>query len=158
MNCLIVEDDENKSSQILQFMAERFPHATLRTARSLQSSIRQLLEKPPDLVLLDMTLPDYDTGPDEPGGHLHPLGGSEFLSQMERFERIIPVIVVTQFETFGKGAQAMNVGALERLLQKEHPRVYRGLVYYHAAVQGWRQRLDLLVREVILDGPGGANA
>ena len=39
-------------------------------------------------------------GPDEPGGQTHIFGGQESLRQMDRFDIVLPVIVVTQFEAF----------------------------------------------------------
>ncbi len=79
---------------------------------------------------------------------MHPLGGREFLRQMDRFDLKVPVIVVTQFERFGKGPEAMDLRDLDRVLQRDHPSVYRGLVYYHAAIHGWKEELKSLIIKV----------
>jgi CheY-like chemotaxis protein len=141
MNILIVEDDENKRVQLKGFLEDLIPGARTRLARSLQSGIRSLREELPDLVILDMTLPNFDAGPDEPGGQIHPLGGRELLEQMLRFEMEVPVIVVTQFETFGKGSRQMNLKTLHQQLQREYGNIYKGAVYYHAAIHGWKEHL-----------------
>lgn len=146
MRVLIVEDDENKRMQLSEFLGGALTGVDLHIARSLHGGIRKVRQERPDLIILDMTLPNYDPGPDESGGQTHPLGGREFLGQLERFDIRVPVIVVTQFETFGKGPQAMNIRDLDRDLRGEFPEIYKGTVYYHAAIQGWKQELDNILR------------
>jgi CheY-like chemotaxis protein len=148
MNVLIVEDDDNKVSQLTHFLGEVLPNATTQIAHSLQSGLRRIRETQPDLVLLDMTLPTYDVGPDEPGGDTHPFGGREFLRQIRRFRISVPVIVITQFETFGSGPEATTLKALDDELGKNHPEVYRGAVYYHAAIQSWKDQLKTLLSRI----------
>jgi CheY-like chemotaxis protein len=148
MNILVVEDDENKRAQLSQFLRRSFPQASGLEARSLQSGLRQIRERLPDLILLDMTLPNYDAGFDEPGGQTLNFGGIEFLRQMDRFDIAVPVIVVTQFETFGKGSTEIGLIELDRKLQAEHGSVYRGSVYYHAAIHGWEEKLEMMIKSV----------
>ncbi|TZG25967.1 response regulator [Sphingomonas montanisoli] len=158
MRFLIVEDDENKRVQLDRFVRETYPFAELEESRSLQSGLRQVRTKAFDLILLDMTLPNYEAGPDEPGGGTtHSFGGREFLKQMDRFNIRTPVVVVTQFETFGKPPQSLNLVELDAQLNREHAVNYRGAVYYHASIHGWRERLRTAC-EVALDGDGSAGA
>lgn len=145
MKLLLVEDDENKRLQLSAFLNDYCRNATIQVERSLQSGLRRIRRESFDLILLDMTLPTYDTTPDESGGPAHIFGGREFLRQMDRFSIDIPVVVVTQFETFGKGARAMSLRDLDRDLREEHPVRYRGAVYYHAAIQGWQSELRQLL-------------
>lgn len=151
MNILIVEDDENKGAQISSFLRTEFPSAVLTLCRSLQSGLRSVRGALPDLVLLDMTIPNYDPGPDEPGGQTHPFGGREFLRQLDRFDIILPVIIVTQFETFGKFPNAIGLEQLDAEMRSEHSRVYRGAVYYNAAVHGWKSQLRSLIQSTTGD-------
>ena len=152
MNILVVEDDENKRVQISQFLNKNFPYSKLQSERSVQSGLRHIRSCAPDLVLLDMTLPNYDTGPDEPGGKPHIFGGRELLLQMDRFEIVIPAIVITQFETFGKPPQAMKLPQLDAELRAEYPSMYRGVVYYNAAIHGWKEELQALIERVRVEG------
>lgn len=68
MDILLVEDDENKRAVISSFLLEYFPDTNLTAKFSLQSGVRSAIESTPDLVLLDMTLPNFDIGADETGG------------------------------------------------------------------------------------------
>ena len=149
MKILVVEDDENKRAQLTQFLSRSFPKAEGVEARSLQSGLRLIRKNPPDLVLLDMTLPNYDAGFDEPGGQTHIFGGREFLRQMDRFDITVPVIVVTQFETFGKEPHEIGLNELDSELRADHSNIYKGSVYYHAAIHGWEEKLETLIRDVL---------
>jgi DNA-binding NarL/FixJ family response regulator len=145
MRVLIVEDDDNKRLQVTQAVRQILPRAELIQEKSLQSGLRSARQQAPTLVLLDMTLPNYDAGPDESGGQTHIFGGREFLRQMDRFELSMPVIVITQFETFGKGADAIELSDLDKQLREEHSQLYIGAVYYHAAIAGWEDALRDLI-------------
>jgi CheY-like chemotaxis protein len=157
MRVLVVEDDENKRNQLRQFLRDSFPQFEVEVERSLQASLRRVRRQQPDLVLLDMTLPNYDPGPDEPGGQTHIFGGREFLRQLDRFDIILPVIVVTQFETFGKAPNTKLLGDLDRELRAEHGACYRGVVYYHSAILGWKEHLKQRISEVIAGRDEGSS-
>ena len=96
-----------------------------------------------------MSLPNYDAGPEESGGQHHVFGGHEFLRQMDRFDITVPAIVVTQFETFGKSPNLMTLSDLDSILAKEHTAVYKGYVYYHAAIHDWKQTLRKLIEDTM---------
>ncbi len=149
MTLLLVEDDENKRNQLSQFLREQFPELELVVQRSLQSGLRSIRYSRPKCVLFDMTLPNYDTGPEEPGGKMHIFGGREFLRQMDRFGIAVPVIVVTQFETFGKARSSIGLAELDRELRQEHPSLYLGSVYYNAAISGWKDDLRKLITHIV---------
>ena len=76
---LVIEDDSNKLTQLCNFLKENMRTVDVRTARSLQGGIKQVRASVPSLVLLDMTLPNFDATPDDPGGKTHNFGGREFL-------------------------------------------------------------------------------
>jgi len=147
MKILLIEDDENKRSALEAFIALESPRAEVDEAKSLQAGVRCARTSSYDLVVLDMTLPNYDPSPDEPGGGtIHSFGGREFLKQMDRFRITTPVIVVTQFEKFGKAPATTNLEELDRSLRADFSATYRGAVYYHAAIVGWQQELALLIK------------
>lgn len=147
MKILLVEDDDNKRTHLSQFVVEAIPSADLTVARSLQSGLRSVRASRADLVLLDMTLPTYDVGPDESGGSTRAFGGREFLKELRRFNLRVPVIVVTQFETFGSGSEMTTLGVLDKELRHDFPNIYRGVVYYHAAIQSWKEQLKQMIED-----------
>lgn len=149
MKILVVEDDENKRVQISQFLHEAYPQAEVDLARSVQSGLRNIKSNLPTLILLDMSLPNYDTGPDESGGTPHIFGGRELLRQLDRFDINVPTIVITQFEIFGKPPNAMKLPQLDEELRAKHAPLYQGIVYYHASIHGWKDQLRQLIDKAL---------
>jgi CheY-like chemotaxis protein len=143
---LVIEDDENKRAQLCKLIAEILAEVEVRTAKSLQSGIREVRLRTPTLVLLDMTLPNFDPTAEDPGGQTHSFGGREFLRQLDRFDIRVPVIVVTQFIKIGKGNQAVDFSDLDAQLRAEYSPNYVGAVYYHAGIRGWKQELSKLIK------------
>jgi CheY-like chemotaxis protein len=117
----------------------------IQKARSLQSGLKQVRQAVPVLIVLDMTLPNFDPTPDDPDGQTHNFGGREFLRQLERFEIKVPVVVVTQFTTIGKGRQAMSLQDLDKELHAAFAPNYVGSVYYHATIDRWKEDLQRLI-------------
>lgn len=146
---LVIEDDDNKREQLCLFIRREFPQCVIQEARSLHSGILAVRHRAPALVLLDMTLPNYDPSPDDAGGQTHSFGGREFLKRLERYEIRLPVIVVTQFTTIGTGPQATSLDDLDRQLEVSFPGVYVGSVYYHAAIHSWKEKLLALARSFV---------
>jgi CheY-like chemotaxis protein len=150
---LVVEDDDPKWTALKKCLSTNFPQAEVILERSLQSGVRFIRSSAADLILLDMTLPNFDTGIDEPGGVTHSFGGQEFLRQMDRFDVRTPVIVVTQFETFSATNQTLRLPELDQQLKAEHGSVYMGAIYYNAAIQDWESKLVQAMNS-ILGGKG----
>jgi DNA-binding response OmpR family regulator len=149
MRLLLVEDDENKRAQLEHFISASWPRSELDVEISLQSGLRAVQQNKYSVVILDMTLPNYDLGIDESGGIIHPLGGKEFLRKMRRLHVDTPVVVVTQFETFGKGVERLDLDSLMTSLKNDYGNLCIGTVYYNSAIDSWKGQLALLVNSVI---------
>lgn len=151
MKLLIVEDDENKRSQLNSFIEYYYPGLSIFNAYSIQKGLDFVFDEKIDLIILDMTLPTYDVTPDEPGGGTNIFGGCDFLSQLDRFDIKTPAIVVTQFEIFGSGTKTMTLEGLRALLEKEHSENCRGLIYYNASSETWMGELDCHLQSVLAE-------
>jgi CheY-like chemotaxis protein len=145
MDILLVEDEAPKQERILSFLKEGWPTAIVRTARSVRSAIQQLCTQRPDLVLLDVSLPTFDVGPNETGGRPQNFGGVEVLRYMDLYEQSVPTIVVTAYEAFSKNGQAIDHESLDVQLSKEHPNSYRGLIYYNSLFSEWKTYLETVI-------------
>lgn len=146
---LIVEDDINKREQLHAFMHDRFPAVATADSESLMGGVRKLRSWKPDLVILDMTLPNYDSEEGSYGVSMQAFGGEEFLRQCRRFDLRPFVIVVTQFETFGDGVETKGREELNAELARAFPEIYQGMVYYHASLSSWNDELDFAVRKAM---------
>jgi CheY-like chemotaxis protein len=149
MRVLFVEDDDFKRTRVTEVLTNRILGLELEIARSLQSGLRRMRGGGYSLIILDITLPNYDPGPNEPGGKPQLFGGREFLRQMDRFDIRTPVIVVTQFAVFDSGTGVVTLEDLDLELRHAHTVTYRGCVYYNNAIQGWKESLNVLLSGVL---------
>lgn len=136
-NLLLVEDDEHKRNNIVLYVRETWPDVEISCAASLMSGVRKASVENPVLILLDMTLPNYDIIEGETGGGMHKFGGVEFLKQMRRRKMIMPVVVITQFETFGEPPNLKGLSELDTELKEQFSPIYKGAIYYHASIDEW---------------------
>lgn len=91
---LVVEDDDAIRAALIRALTER-GHAVGSTPEAMPA-LRQVLQAPPDAVLLDLGLPD--------------LGGYEAL-RMIRSVSMVPVLVITARDEETEIIRALNAGA-----------------------------------------------
>ncbi|HEY3489920.1 MAG TPA: hypothetical protein VGK27_07345 [Candidatus Deferrimicrobiaceae bacterium] len=149
MKILLVEDDENKRLQICNSLKESFPGCEITLAMSLQSGLRKIINSEVSIVLLDMTLPTYDQSFNEDGGRPQAYAGREILRQMDRRDIRSPVIVVTAYDRFGEGKDALNLEELDRELMAAHKDCYIGTVYYNPTIDIWKDQLNELIKTAL---------
>ena len=97
---LVVEDDERIRTALIRALRER-GHAVTSAATAL-AGLRQAVEERPDLVVLDLGLPDLD--------------GRELL-RMLRAVSSVPVIVATARDDDESVVQALDAGADDYVLK-----------------------------------------
>jgi CheY-like chemotaxis protein len=141
MNLLLVEDEEAKERHIAAFVSRLLPHANLRIAHSVRSAMDSLLKEIPDLLILDMSLPTFDIGPNESGGRPQGFGGLELMRNMELEEIRCPTIVLTGYEAFTKSGGQVTLDALSAELAREHPEVFKGIFHFNSAYGDWQDRV-----------------
>ncbi len=108
---LVVDDDPAIRELIREFLSDG---STLVTeAETGAQTIAQVTAEPPDLVLLDMLLPDMD--------------GLEVLAQI-RSQAPIPVVVITADSSGSRTIRAMQAGAYDYLVKPLEPEHVRQVV------------------------------
>lgn len=102
MPVLLVVDDE---PSILYFFRQAFtePEVTLLTASSAAEAIEAVTRKRPDVVVLDINLPDAS--------------GLETFRRIHKIDPKVPVIFITGHGTMATAIEAMRLGAYEYLLK-----------------------------------------
>lgn len=148
MRVLIAEDDEDKRAKILQLINVNYPDWELLEARSFQSGLRSVENDCPDLVILDMTMRNYDKSITEDGGKPHHFAGREILRQMKRERIAIPTIVITQFDEFGEEGNKVTLDQLKAELSNRFPS-YRGTVRFRHNIDSWKSELMTAVNSVL---------
>jgi CheY-like chemotaxis protein len=150
MRLLLLEDDAKKREDILNAVREAFANADVRVAASVHSGIAEIEKQRVDVILLDMTMPPFDVGPDEDGDTRH-FGGREFLRQLEMRDSLAPIVMVSQFSQFGKDETATTLAELDSELRAMYPEHYRGAIHYSTRVDEWRSRLIEAIRAIAGD-------
>lgn len=152
MKILLIEDDEEKSRVISDFVRDEFPELELDTARSFNSGLRLAIKGSAhySCILLDMSMPNFDVTTDDPsGGTPESFAGIDLLAQMKIRRINIPTIVVTMFDKFGDEPNRMSLVELNEKLQDDYMPLFRGLTHYNLAEDGWRASLKKQINEVL---------
>lgn len=145
MKILIVEDDEDKRDELIHFLKER-SFLNFSESRSFQSTLKKIKEEDFDLILLDMSIPTYDISPTEAGGRSQAFGGEMILYELLRRKINTKVIVVTQFDIFGKDDEEITIRDLDEKLEKKFKKTYLGIIQYSISYTSWK---ELLYKKII---------
>jgi two-component system response regulator AtoC len=103
---ILIVDDDAAFCRYLHNILSRFNHA-VHIARSGQEALESLDDVKPDLVILDLVLPD--------------INGLEILSRIRQRPKKIPVIMLTGFGKTSTVVMAMKLGARDFLNKPFYP-------------------------------------
>lgn len=149
MRILIVEDEPNKERNIKEFLCSHFS-VEIEVVRSVISAKLKLKEKIDyDFVLLDMTLPLYDSDDLEymDNNEFEAFGGECILDEIERLCIHTQVVIITAFDVLGDGAQHIDLEALSVRIKHEFPELFIGSVFYNATSTRWKEELKELLKK-----------
>jgi len=106
-NTLLIVDDENISIKVLVDILSL--EYTIFTATSGQNAIEKAKENKPDLILLDVVMPDMD--------------GYNTLSELKKCEDTykIPVIIITGLDNEENEEKALTLNAADYLTKPINP-------------------------------------
>ena len=105
---LIVEDDELLALTFAEFL--RSTECDIDVVHSGQQALERLQTSPPDIILLDLGLPD--------------LHGLEVLARIQQFGRNIQVIIITSENSAEMAMEALRLGAYDYMLKPlDQPRL-----------------------------------
>ncbi len=146
MNILFIEDHPYKLGQVLNLLTESFPEAKVEVRNSYNSGLRELITNNTnyDLLLLDISMPNYDISPEENGGDFLPLAGKLILKEMYLREIPTKAIVVTMHGSFEDGTK---LAELDSKLKSEFSDNYIGHVYFSAVSTEWKLQLEKLIKQ-----------
>ncbi len=146
MKILVVDDYEEKLNEIEKFIILEFSDFQVNKRRSYQSGLKEILTEEYDLILLDMSMPTYDISKGEKGGNKKPFAGKEILRQMQRKKIDSPVIIITQFKTFGEAPNSLSINELNLEL-KNFANYIDTVIYVYGNVM-WKKDLKKLINEL----------
>lgn len=127
MQILLIEDNSNKLKQIKRVLTEIYPESNIEEAYSFNSGVRKVYENKWNLIILDMSLPTYDITHTESGGDKKPVAGKNIMKRMLNRKIIVPVVIITQFETFDDDRISLN--SLNAEFQDGFKEIWKGTVF-----------------------------
>jgi CheY-like chemotaxis protein len=144
----IVEDSPLKAGLLQNFLEERFPSLVIRTQGSYQSGLKLIQQQTPALIILDMTLPNFDRLPNAREGRLRPLGGYDMMRKIKLRDISTRIIVVTQLESFGDGDDEVSFDEMAIRCAREFPGIYVGSVYFDQREAAWQDALEKMIMDL----------
>jgi len=143
INVLLVEDEAPKRAKIIKFISDLNLDVSISEAKSVDSAFDQIEVLPPDVLLLDMSLPTFDISERENGGDPLGFGGIEVLRFMELSEVSCPTIVITGYEAFPREAEkAVDLNDLREELEKDFPNSFKDIVHYDTSNTSWKLKIQ----------------
>lgn len=144
---LIIEDDQYKLEKVRSFLHQEFPEIGVTEKTSFHGGFEEVVDnyRKYDLVLLDMSMQNYDISTNEAGGDPAPLAGKSILTQMYFREIPTKVIVITMYERFQDGTQLKD---LNSTLSEEFPDNYLGYIFFSHLDNKWINELKSIINEL----------
>jgi DNA-binding NarL/FixJ family response regulator len=147
MKILFIEDHPLKQAQINKFVLEKFSDCQIESKNSYISGLKELIKNHNnyDVLLLDISMPNYDISSEDSGGDWMPLAGKNILKEM--YLRDIPTkaIVVTMHGSFDDGTK---ITELDSELKREFSDNYIGYVFYSQLNEDWKDKICQLLKTI----------
>ena len=132
---LIVEDDALKGCQIINYTKSINNNISITQKGALNSGLLELSRNEYDLIILDMSLPTFDNNESE---HFQPYGGLLFLDEVKRKKYSVPVVIVTQYASFGEGTGETTLEEIDLTCRSKYKN-FKEIIYY--LDDNWREKL-----------------
>ncbi|TLY45132.1 MAG: response regulator [Gammaproteobacteria bacterium] len=139
---LLIEDDEKKIEDIRAFIEDKFKDVDFIIKESYNSGLRELMLNNYDILLLDMSLPTWETKEFEGVGRFEKFGGYNILKEMTRKNINIKTILITMFDDFGESDSSLTLNEIDQLLKINFSSFYMGYVFYSSRESNWKQILE----------------
>lgn len=139
LNALIVEDDAGKLAKIHAFTKDYLKSVQITSTTSFHGCIETLESQTFDLILLDMSLPNFDIAIDVEIDGGHQFGGKAILRHIKRKRLAARVIVITAYETFDKGRTTLT--QIHKELSRDYTANYLNTIHFDSATSTWQREL-----------------
>ena len=144
MNVLLVEDDEHKMNDIIAYLESLRKKIQTTQARSVESGVQAAVDSPFDLILLDMTIPNFDITENSDGGKSYKNGGEIVVKELLDEAICFRCAIITQYETFNNETFDQISQRIHQLCQDS----YFGYVKYSTSNESWKSDLKKLIENV----------
>ncbi len=145
---LIIEDNKTKLERLKDFCARNYTGMEIVEVVSYKYAQQEVVHRGNDydIILLDVSMPNYDQKEEENGGQPKPLAGTSILRYMLLAGVETKVVVVTMYENFVDG---VKIRQLDRNFKTMYPDIYEGYVYYSHKNSDWKKALKNIMDRVL---------
>lgn len=145
MKILIVEDDLFKSSALKDFLVNNYKDCSIMVAKSYQTGCDAALNGAFDLLILDMSIPNFDIENNEDGGYTLKNGGELIMRELLEEEENYKAVIISQYETFG----GETIEQIDKRLSDLCDSNYLGWITYSTSNNDWQEKLKNIIQHVV---------
>ncbi|KAB7687912.1 response regulator [Plesiomonas shigelloides] len=148
LKILLADDSPEKTTYIKEALDKNISYESLDITKSYKSTMLAIKNNVYDLLILDMSMPTFESQNDKTVLTPRPLAGKDVLSKLHYRNVKIPVIVLTQFDVFGRLVDAIGLNDLTEDLSKSFPNNFKGCVFYDPQSSKWVTELMSILNEI----------
>jgi CheY-like chemotaxis protein len=154
MEILIADDQSEKHRTIEEFLNESFQSCSIDHSYSFKSTRDKIISKKYDIILLDMTMPSFDSKQNvEIMSEVkkRALAGRDIVQTMNYRCINSHVIIVTQFDVFGRHNQLTSIEEIATDLIHTYPNLVKGYILWDYQGDSWKDSLKKLIEDSEID-------
>lgn len=142
MKILYIEDEQSKATKVIKVISDEYKDIVIHHCRSYNSGVNHLRNNKYDIVLLDMSLPIYDTDKVESyNNEFETFGGIDILEEMNRLELDSKAIVITAFDVLSDNDTKVSLKQLDINMKEAFPKEYVCSIHYNSSSLEWSRLL-----------------
>lgn len=145
MKILIVEDDLFKLQALQCFIEKHFINSKIDVAKSYQAGCDAAFRQKYDLLILDMTIPNFNVMNNESGGNTLKNGGELIMRELLDENEDFNAVIISQYETFG----GETIEQIDERLKSLCSSKYHGWITYSTNNNDWQEKLLKTIKNVI---------
>ncbi|EPR65802.1 hypothetical protein [Cyclobacterium qasimii] len=143
---LILEDEKIKIERLKEF----FLSDEIIVKESYHACVIELKTnyKVYDLLILDMTIPLWESGRNDLGGNYEQFGGEKILREMKRRKLLVPTILFTMFDVFPTKNGNITFEEINKKYKESFSPFYQGAVFYNSIDDSWMENMKSLIDQI----------
>lgn len=145
MRILIIEDDLFKLNALKSIIEKHFVECVIDVAKSYQTGCDAAFGNKYDLLILDMTIPNFDIVNNENGGNTLKNGGELIMRELLDENEDFNAVIISQYETFG----GETIEQIDNRLKDLCSSKYHGWITYSTNNNDWQEKLLNTIKNVI---------
>lgn len=144
---LIIEDEKIKIERLKEFFAD--DDITIR--ESYRAGVLELKNnfKDYDMLILDMTIPLWESGNNDLGGNYEQFGGEKILREMKRRKLLVPTILFTMFDVFPTKNGNITFEEINERYKGSFSSFYQGAVFYNSIDDSWMENMKTIINQIL---------